>query len=421
MSATAGGPGSAPEPTVSSARNAPELVPDVGPAPGRTPSASDPTPEDAPPATVPASGPGLGHRPDPFAAAPARAADDPASPASAPPSAEDLAEAAFRRIADTAPVMIWRTDAAGACDFFNRPWLDFAGRTLQQEIGAGWSDRLFSEDRDACLAHLAGALAGRSEFAMDYRLRRHDGAWRWIRGTGGPWFGPDGGFAGLHGACIDITEMREATDRLRRADAEREMLLAELRHRVKNNAQATLSFLALQARRAAEPGVAAALRSAATRVLLASQVQDRKFNGAALQGVEIGEELDITARAAMEAAGRPGIALEIRPLPERLVVTPSQAIPLALVASEILVNAARHAFPEGRAGRVLVALASLPDGQVELRIADDGVGLPEAVRRQPPRDCLGLHLATRLARQAQGSLRFEGPPGTVAVVTFRPA
>ena len=378
------------------------------------------------PAESPTPHPGWRPRPE---AAPATArgstargsSDDPVRRARLPDSPDDLAEAAFRRIADSAPVMIWRADATGACDFVNRPWLDFSGRGLEQEIGAGWAERVFPEDRDACLGRFAAALADLRGFSMDYRLRRHDGAWRWIRHTGTPFFGPDGDLAGFHGACIDVTDLLETEERMRRADAEREALLAELRHRVKNNAQATISFLTLQARRAAQPAIAAAMRAAATRVLLASQVQDRKFRSEALHRVELGEEIDVTARAAMDAAGRPGIGLEVQPLPERLVVPHGQAIPLALVANEILVNAARHAFPDGRQGRVLVALARLPDGQVELRIADDGIGLPEAVRRQPPRDCLGLHLATRLARQAQATLRFEGPPGTVAVVTFRPA
>lgn len=357
---------------------------------------------------------------DPPAPAIAGGADLPQDARRAAAAAE-AEEAAFRRIADSAPVMIWRADATGACDFFNRPWLDFAGRGMEQEIGAGWAERVFPEDRDACLGRFAAALADRQASSIDYRLRRHDGAWRWIRDSGTPRFGPDGRFVGFHGSCIDVTDMREAMERLRRADAERETLLAELRHRVKNNAQATISFLALQARRAPGPAVAAALRSAAIRVLLASQVQDRKFNGEALDGVELGEELGITARTALEAAGHPGIALEIRPLPEPLVVPHAQAVPLALIVNELLVNAARHAFPDGRPGRVLVELGRLPGGGLELRIADDGIGLPEAVRRQPPPDCLGLHLAARLARQAEGALRFEGPPGTVAVVTFRSA
>lgn len=275
-------------------------------------------------------------------------------------------------------------------------------------------------DRDRCLRAQAEALDGRRPVAIDYRLLRRDGAWRWLRDKARP-STVEGRFAGYVGACIDITDLYAALEchADAKGQAEREMLRDELRHRVKNNTQATISFLALQARRTRDATAAEALRSAATRVLLASQVQDRRFHGAEDSTVPLLAEFETAARAAMESAARPGIAFALDPGSVTLSVPAAQAAPLALLLNELMINALRHAFPDGRRGHIRLAVRRLGDGRAELRVQDDGIGIPAPVRERFPRDTLGLHLASRLARQARGRLHLEGPPGTTAVVIFQ--
>ncbi|WP_200305822.1 sensor histidine kinase [Paracraurococcus ruber] len=325
-------------------------------------------------------------------------------------------EARFRALADHAPVMIWRTGLTMGCDYFNRPWLDFTGRSMDQERGEGWADGVHPEDRERCLRSFAEAFAARSEFSMEYRLRRHDGAWRWVLDKGRPVY-RDGAFAGFIGSCTDQTDSRQALEDHRRALEERETLLAELHHRVKNNAQATTSFLGLQASRASDPMVAAALRGAATRVMLATLVQDRMFRVPPDAGVELGAELATTARMALEITGRPGITLDLQ-LEDALDLPVSQATPLALIVNELVVNAARHAFPDGRAGRVALSVRRAGPGLGEVVVADDGMGLAEPPRRNTPQGCLGLHLVPRLARQAHASLKLDGSQGVRATIRF---
>lgn len=325
-------------------------------------------------------------------------------------------EAQFRALADHAPVMIWRADASMACDFFNKPWLDFTGRSLDQELGHGWADGVHPDDRGRCLATFAEAFQARREFSMDYRLRRHDGAWRWLLDKGRPLF-VAGRFVGFIGSCIDYTEARQALEEHRKALEERETLLSELHHRVKNNAQATTSFLSLQASRASDPAVAAALRGAAMRVMLATLVQDRMFRVPPDAGVELGAELATTARTALEVTGRPGITFDLR-LEDRLTLPVAQATPLALIVNELVVNAARHAFPAGQDGTIRLAVRRAGPGLGEVEVSDDGIGLPEAPRRNTPQGCLGLHLIPRLARQAHASLKLDGSQGVKAVIRF---
>jgi PAS domain S-box-containing protein len=129
-------------------------------------------------------------------------------------------EQSFRLLADNAPVMIWRSGTDKQCDWFNRPWLQFTGRTMEQELGSGWTQGVHPEDMARCLSTYATAFDGRAEFSMEYRLRRHDGVYRWVLDNGRPYASLDGIFRGYFGSCIDITDSKRGQDELRATQSE---------------------------------------------------------------------------------------------------------------------------------------------------------------------------------------------------------
>ena len=124
-------------------------------------------------------------------------------------------EVRFRGMADTAPVMIWMSGTDKLCTFFNKGWLDFTGRRLEQELGNGWTEGVHREDFDRCLDVYVKSFDARQPFTMEYRLRRHDGEYRWILDTGTPRFADDGAFLGYIGSCLDITERKRAEEKFR--------------------------------------------------------------------------------------------------------------------------------------------------------------------------------------------------------------
>jgi PAS domain S-box-containing protein len=131
----------------------------------------------------------------------------------------------FRLVANTAPVMIWMSGTDKLCDYFNDPWLEFTGRALEAELGNGWAEGVHPDDLKRCLATYVESFDRREAFQMQYRLRRHDGEYRWIFDTGVPRFDEAGFFSGYIGSCIDITERKVAEEAL--ADLERRMLSAQ--------------------------------------------------------------------------------------------------------------------------------------------------------------------------------------------------
>lgn len=115
-------------------------------------------------------------------------------------------EERFRNVANNAPVLIWMSDANKFCNFFNSAWLEFTGRTLEQEQGGGWTKGVHPEDLKRSMDICRTAFDKLEEFYMEYRLRRHDGQYRWISEKAAPHFSPNGEFEGFIGACMDIHE-----------------------------------------------------------------------------------------------------------------------------------------------------------------------------------------------------------------------
>ena len=124
------------------------------------------------------------------------------------------------QIVDVAPALVWMSGPDKQCTFFNKPWLDFTGRPLERELGNGWADGVHPDDLSTCLDTYSSAFDRRDPFKMEYRLRRHDGEYRWVLDEGVPLFSHDGSFSGYIGSCVDITERRHAEDASRRTEVE---------------------------------------------------------------------------------------------------------------------------------------------------------------------------------------------------------
>ena len=125
----------------------------------------------------------------------------------------------FQLLADSAPVLIWMSGTDKRCTYFNRRWLEFTGRNLEQELGDGWADGVHPEDRQRCVDTYVRAFDARETFSMEYRLRHHDGEYRWVLDVGVPQFVPDRRFVGYIGSCIDITDRRQRNEIVKRERA----------------------------------------------------------------------------------------------------------------------------------------------------------------------------------------------------------
>jgi two-component system, sensor histidine kinase PdtaS len=320
----------------------------------------------------------------------------------------------FHELADAAPVLIWRAGPDRAFNYFNIPWLRFTGRSLADESGEGWLEGVHPEDRQRCRETLAGAFAAGQEFSLDFRLRRHDGAWRWVLDTGRPYYLADGAFGGFLGSCVDITDRKEAEVNAaraladaRRAIRQRDVLLAEVHHRVKNNLQVILSLLALRGRHLENDDCRGELEKIGRRIQAIAIVQQ-----------ELHEDQDVSKIGLKHYLGRVMRPLNLLHRADRVTTEVSgEDLPIDLttagivgmMAAEILSNSYNHAFPDG-VGRVSVHVALDPaSGRPRVTFADDGEGLPAP--NGAPEQGIGMLLIRNLARQGAITLTIEPGPG----------
>lgn len=114
----------------------------------------------------------------------------------------------FRRLADAAPVMIWAAGPDARCNYFNRAWLEFRGRALEDELGNGWTTGLHPDDRDLCIETYVKSFTARQPFRTQYRIERADGQYSWLENAGVPRYYDDGEFGGFMGSAVDVSDRK---------------------------------------------------------------------------------------------------------------------------------------------------------------------------------------------------------------------
>jgi PAS domain S-box-containing protein len=288
-------------------------------------------------------------------------------------------EQRFSLVANTAPVMIWMSGVDKLCTYFNRPWLEFTGRSLEAELGNGWAEGVYPADLGRCMDIYTKSFDRREPFRMAYRLRRHDGEYRWILDQGVPRFNVDGSFSGYIGSCIDVTEQKLAEEtlsamsqRLLEAQEEERTRIARELH---DDINQRLAMLALNL-----DGLKHQIPTSETK--LRRQVGTARKNleaiGMDLRALSHGlhsftlDHLGLAAAArgfSKEFADRQGVEVEYhtQDIPEDL---PKEiSVCLFRILQEALQNAAKHSgsrhFQVRLRGRA---------NEVELTVHDEGAG-----------------------------------------------
>jgi PAS domain S-box-containing protein len=330
----------------------------------------------------------------------------------------ELSEQRFRVFADTAPVMIWMTDAHYRMQMVNQRFLNFTGRALEEELSKEWTgDDIHPQDQEQCLAQYGEHLKNRTPFKLDFRLRNQSGEYRWIEELAVPYFAPDGHYLGHIGACLDVTENKLAAQRIEAALQEKTVLLNEVHHRVKNNLQVVSSLLNLQATHNADPTARVALADSQRRVRVMALVhqllyEHKDFSRIGMREY-LGQLIHLVRSSYLQLCGRIEMDADI----ENLSIEIQHAIPCGLLVNELLSNVMKHAFPGGRSGKVTVSFKRENGDHGVLRVLDDGIGLPPGFSLDTTRS-LGLQLAQSLASQLNGKLVVQSVHGTQFELQF---
>jgi PAS domain S-box-containing protein len=223
-----------------------------------------------------------------------------------------------------------------------------------------------------------------------------------------------------YGANQDITERKLAEGKILASLKEKDVLLRELHHRVKNNMQIISSLLNLQSARLKDPAMIQIFKDTQRRIRSMALVHEKLYQSANLSTIEFDNYLGSLSVHLFHSYENEASGIELVTRLDRILLDIQTAIPCGLLVNELLSNALKHAFPGGRKGKVELELRRLEDGRILLRVKDDGVGLPagfDVVKSQT----LGLQIVTSLVSQLDGSLEVSGQGGAEFRIVFKEA
>lgn len=331
-------------------------------------------------------------------------------------------EERFRLVANTAPVMIWMSSTDKLCNYFNSRWLEFTGRALEEELGNGWTEGVHPEDLPCCLETYATAFGRREPFRMEYRLRRHDGEYRWIFDIGVPRFGPDDSFAGYIGSCMDITERKQAEEALSSVsrqlieahEEERTRIARELHDDV--NQRLALAAISLEKLQGRIPESDLQIREHITEIK--QQIKDLGIDVQTISHRLHSSKLEYLGLSVAaggfcrEFSERKGVHIDF--YSEHIPKSLPQEISLCLfrVLQEALQNAAKHSGSQDFQVRL-----TLGSEEVQLTVSDSGSGFSMDEALITPG--LGITSMRERLKIVRGELQIDSRKGLGTLVQAR--
>jgi PAS domain S-box-containing protein len=352
-------------------------------------------------------------------------------------------ERQLRQQANAMPQIVWTSSPTGEVDYYNERWYEYTGYSLdkspEQTALKGWQSVAHPADLPACLHTSTRGFANGTAFAFLCRLKRaFDDAYRWHLARAVPdrdeqgnvlrWFGT---FTDIHeqemAKVLLETEVRSRTqaleklqakeEELRRSLSEKETLLMEVHHRVKNNLQVISSLLRMQGDLLKDSQAAAALRDSERRIASMAHIHELLYSSQSMDEIDFADYIHALVDGLLRSHHGLSQALDARLNTAPVLLRVDQAIPCGLILNELVTNALKYAYPTGSSGEIAVDLTETPAGLVSLSVADRGVGLPAGFDWRNSKS-MGLPIVDLLANQLGGTFAIRTNPGTAFTIEF---
>ncbi len=326
-------------------------------------------------------------------------------------------EERFRSMAEYSPVMIWISDMEYNITYANKTKLDFLKRSFDDVGKKKWIDLIHPEDRERLLALLQEAYDTEGSFSTDLRIDCKDNGYRWIIISAAPRKLPNGKMIGFTGTEIDITDKINVKHELEASLKEKEVLLKEIHHRIKNNLQIISSLLNLQLNYLDNEEIIELLKSSQSRIRSMAMIHEKLYKTKELSNINFAEYTkEFTTylfNAYRNKIGNLRLELDLKDV----ILDINLSISLGLILNELLTNSLKHAFPDNRDGKLKVSLKE-EDSNLELIISDNGVGLPADFDLKKT-NSLGLELVDSLIEQHRGKLSINTKDNTEFKITIK--
>ncbi len=330
-------------------------------------------------------------------------------------------EEKYRLVSENIPVAVYSAlpDEHSTSLFISGRIDDLTGYTADQFLTNPefWIQVIHPDDRASVLEKLEEHRTRRIPLDIEYRIVTRDNVIKWIKDKATP-FIEDNRIVRIDGFMEDITEKKLAEDRIRESLAEKEILLKEVHHRVKNNFQIIMSLLQLQTQGAPDEHVIEALRDSQNRIRSMALVHEKLYQSEDFARINFSEYINIMTRELYQSYSCDPKRIRLQVTLAEIFLEISKAIPCGLIINELISNAIKHAFNDNRKkGEITLGLKE-KGNSIMLTISDNGRGIPETVNIEEPKT-LGLKLVTTLVKnQLKGELELKRKGGTEFIVRF---
>ncbi|MFW6112600.1 MAG: PAS domain S-box protein [Chloroflexota bacterium] len=272
------------------------------------------------------------------------------------------------------------------------------------------------EDADDAREYINSLMSNGAIKGKELRLRKKDGTTCWGRATATLIRDKAGNPAYYQGIVEDVTDWKETQDKLKASLEEKEILLREIHHRVKNNLQIVSSLLRRQGRQIQDETLKQMLKESENRVLSMSLIHEKLYHSENLAAINFREFVRSLSHSLIRSFGSANVIL--KPDIEDIQLPIDTAIPCGLIVNELVSNSLKHAFPEGQPGEIVIALHRTGDNEAELLVSDNGIGLPENIDIRDT-ESLGMDLVTILGeKQIGGQIELDTSHGTEFQIRF---
>lgn len=336
--------------------------------------------------------------------------------------ARDLQVQQFQNLVLNVPGVIFRfrLEPGWSVEFISEEIAAITGHDIDAFRHQGrrqLSDITEPDDQLMLQTVMSAAYAVGQPYQVEYRIFTPAGQQRWILERGRWGTDAQARICYLDGVITDITDLKQAEAKIKTSLAEKEVLLREVHHRVKNNLNVVHSMLEMHTRQLRNPQLRESLLDSQRRLQVMALIHEQLYRSEQLSQIRFSDYVQTLVSHFFSMTDAPASRVRVVLESEPILVSLELAIPLGLVVNELLTNALKHAFPGTQRGTVTVGFKRQRH-QVCLSVCDDGVGLPDSFQTMS-QSSLGLRLVTILAEQLDGHLSVTSPPGTQVHLTFQ--
>jgi PAS domain S-box-containing protein len=301
-------------------------------------------------------------------------------------------------------------DTAGHFRRLNKEWESALGYSLSELEGKNLLDFVHPDDMEMSQKAMSELGTGRHVLQFTNRYRHKDGSYRWIEWRSFPM----GNF--IYASARDVTERKKMTEQIEASLAEKETLLKEVHHRVKNNLQIIASLLNLQIRKLTDPATIEALKDSQSRVRSMALVHEHLYKGKDFAHIDLGDYIRALGTALFKSSDATIRGVKFDLSIHDIYVDTNNAIPLGLICNELITNSLKYAFRGKKGGKLSITATEDPD-TLTFVVADNGVGMAPDITLEN-QTSLGLHLVSTLTRQLYGTVVIDRTEGTKFTFTF---